>query len=444
MLLTGTCAVGAYGTLPCIATCFDTRLLTHQSSRWSSVDMRRRHIYCGNLGDSRAVVGVLEDGYIVAEPLSRDHSASEDAEKFRLRSEHPMDSNIVVEQYDEWKEDYDCVVKSVTRFSRSEFGPRGRRREAGLPLGGSVAACDSCVCSLSCGFYILAGARACAGIGDAHMKDRTCAKLFNSYRCGVSVEPVPRKGAPYISNEADVKDMPVENGFVIVACDGIWDEMTSDEAVHLCQHLIQKHAGQSPPVNIADEFLNETLKKATARLRRTDPDEEELTLEQLKRRPLGKSGRSMLHDDLTCVIIQWRSSAAPQLAQRGVVGGAGVGGAVGWKMIKKTVEMHTQIKHRKKLKWARLMDDMMVMVRQEREGHPSILTSRILAETEEDEDDEAAAGVAGSTASVLSLGAGDTSMASADFTRAVAAASQAAVQAAKAAVRCPPSPAAQS
>ena len=272
-----------------------------------------------------------------------------------------------------------------------------------------------------------------SGIGDAHMKDRTCAKLFNSYRCGVSVEPVPRKGAPYISNEAAVKDMPVENGFVIVACDGIWDEMTSDEAVHLCQHLIEKHAGQQPPVNIADEFLNETLKKATVRLRRTDPDEEELTLEQLKRRPLGKSGRSMLHDDLTCVIIQWRSSAAPQLVHRGGALGA-TGGAVGWKMIKQTVEMHTQIKHRKKLKWARLMDDMMVMVRQEREGHPSILTSRILAETEDDEDEEAGE-ADGSASVVLSLRAGDANLASADFTRAVAAASQAAVQAAKAAVR---------
>ena len=67
------------------------------------------------------MVGVVEDGYVTAEPLSDDHSASEDAEKFRLRTEHPMDSNIVVEQYDEWKEDYDCVVKSVTRFSRSEL-----------------------------------------------------------------------------------------------------------------------------------------------------------------------------------------------------------------------------------------------------------------------------------------------------------------------------------
>eukprot|EP01047_Picozoa_sp_COSAG01_P015325 COSAG01_NODE_766_length_13741_cov_16.630479_17_plen_112_part_00 len=94
-----------------------------------AVDLRRRHITVGNLGDSRAVVGVLEeDGYVRAEPLSLDHSASTDSEKFRLRSEHPMDKDIIVEQYDEWKEDYDCVVKSVTRFTRSEFAVRGGAR----------------------------------------------------------------------------------------------------------------------------------------------------------------------------------------------------------------------------------------------------------------------------------------------------------------------------
>ena len=188
----------------------------------------------GNLGDSRAVCGVYEDDYVTAMPMSSDHSATEDAEKFRLRAEHPTDPDIIIEQFDEWKEDYDCVVKGVTRFTRS--------------------------------------------IGDAHMKDKTCAKLFNSYRCGVSVEPIPRK-VPYISSTAETKMASVENGFIIIACDGIWDEMSSDEAIHLCHHLIIKYDGQ-PDINLADEFLNETLKKSVLRLRRTDPDEEEITVRQ--------------------------------------------------------------------------------------------------------------------------------------------------------------------
>ena len=147
------------------------------------VDMARRQVTVGNLGDSRCVVGVYADDYVTAMPLSSDHSATTDSEKFRLREEHPTDAEIVQEVYDEWKGDYDCVVKGVTRFTRR--------------------------------------------IGDAHMKDKTCAKLFNSYRCGVSVLPVPRK-VPYISSVAETKEASVENGFLIIACDGIWDEMSSD------------------------------------------------------------------------------------------------------------------------------------------------------------------------------------------------------------------------
>lgn len=353
MLLTGTCAVGAY------------------------VDLIQRKVTVGNLGDSRAVMGEYADGCVHAIDMSTDHSATTDSEKYRLRNEHPLDSDIIVEQYDEWKEDYDCVVKSVTRFTRS--------------------------------------------IGDAHMKDKTCAKLFNSYRCGVSIDPVPRK-IPYISCKAEVQERDIDHGFLIIACDGIWDEMSSDEAVHLCSHLLTKHEGD-PEANIADLFLNETLKKATARLRRTDPDEGELTLEELKARPLGKQGRSQLHDDLTCVIISFRSTAA-KMRQFAAGGG-------GWKSIKKAVDMHTEInKHRKKLKWARLMDDMMVMVRQERDGQPSTLTTQILSEPDgnddEDEDDEQ--GELDKAAALKLIGDGGV-----DFARAVASAAQAAEAAAKAA-----------
>ena len=356
MLLTGTCAVGAH------------------------VDLAQRKVVVGNLGDSRAVLGVYSDDYVTAVDMSTDHSATIDSEKFRLRSEHPMDSDIIVEQYDEWKEDYDCVVKGVTRFSRS--------------------------------------------IGDAHMKDKTCAKLFNSYRCGVTIDPVPRK-VPYITNRAEVKEQEVENGFIIIACDGIWDEMTSDEAVHLCHHLQVKHQA-NPEVNIADEFLHETLKKATARLRRTDPDETELTVEALKARPQGKAGRSQLHDDLTCVILCWRSTAAKPLRPAGARGG--------WSLVKKTVDMHTEIKHRKKLKWARLMDDMMLMVRQEREGQPSTLTQRILSEgdaedAEEEDEEEGEEADAGGAVTLKARGQGG----GVDLTRAVVEAASAAEAAAKAA-----------
>jgi hypothetical protein len=81
------------------------------------------------------------------------------------------------------------------------------------------------------------------------------------------------------------------------------------------------------------------------------------------------------------VILSWRSTAAKMK----LAGGAGGGG---WGSIKKAVDMHREIKHRKKLKWARLMDDMMLMVRQEREGQPSTLTAQILSEADDPDDEE--------------------------------------------------------
>ena len=103
-----------------------------------------------------------------------------------------------------------------------------------------------------------------------------------------------------------------------------------------------------------------------------------LQLEELKRRPLGKQGRSQLHDDLTCVILRWTSTAGMSMKAK-------FGGASGWKQIKRAVDMHSQIKHRKRLKWAKLMEDLMVVIRQEREGRPSVLTTRILSGAD-DED----------------------------------------------------------
>ena len=172
--------------------------------------------------------------------------------------------------------------------------------------------------------------------------------------------------------------------------------------------------------------LHETLKKATARLRRTDPDETELTVEALKARPQGKAGRSQLHDDLTCVILCWRSTAAKPLRPAGARGG--------WSLVKKTVDMHTEIKHRKKLKWARLMDDMMLMVRQEREGQPSTLTQRILSEgdaedAEEEDEEEGEEADAGGAVTLKARGQGG----GLDLTRAVVEAASAAEAAAKAA-----------
>ena len=76
--------------------------------------------------------------------------------------------------------------------------------------------------------------------------------------------------------------------------------------------LIQKN-GQDTSANVADQFIEQVLVKACERIKETIPEEEDLTLEELKSRPQGKaelSDRSCLHDDITCVIIQFKTDTA--------------------------------------------------------------------------------------------------------------------------------------
>ena len=49
--------------------------------------------------------------------------------------------------------------------------------------------------------------------------------------------------------------------FVIVACDGLWDEMSSCQAVHTVRELIDRHG---PAANIAQKLIDFCLCKAPA------------------------------------------------------------------------------------------------------------------------------------------------------------------------------------
>ena len=59
--------------------------------------------------------------------------------------------------------------------------------------------------------------------------------------------------------------------------------------------------------------------KAVIRLQDTDPDEVDLTLEELKARPQGKkdpSHRSCLHDDITVLILHFQTDLSMQISSK--------------------------------------------------------------------------------------------------------------------------------
>ena len=105
------------------------------------------------------------------------------------------------------------------------------------------------------------------------MKDKAASTLYNSY---VTAKVMPRPGAkakgevdktaPYILNTPTFKEQVVEGeGFVIVGCDGVWDEMSSEEAVGIVANLLIDYAEQ-PDADIATLFVDEVLRKAAERI----------------------------------------------------------------------------------------------------------------------------------------------------------------------------------
>eukprot|EP01043_Picozoa_sp_COSAG02_P001133 COSAG02_NODE_23_length_52893_cov_58.101868_13_plen_339_part_00 len=146
-------------------------------------------------------------------------------------------------------------------------------------------------------------------IAVTYMKSRVSSDAFNTWhtahKTGQSIKPPP-PGQQYISSEAECQVGNVRDGFLLLACDGIWDEMSSDEAGRICSELLVQTA-LDKSANVADMFVDEVLKKAAARIRDDYEEEEDLTVEELRRRPQGKSpgARSLLHDDMTVVIIDF-------------------------------------------------------------------------------------------------------------------------------------------
>jgi len=251
MLFAGTCAVGTY------------------------VDLNSKIINVSNLGDSRAVIGLFSRGsranegsQLVTIPMSRDHTAADETERHRVEEEHPNDPTCVVKMSDD---DDDWRVKQIAAFTRS--------------------------------------------IGDCQMKDKAASTVYNTYtrrkvmpRPGVRAKGETEKTTPYIINAPEYcQHHDMSDGFLIVACDGVWDEMSSEEAVQLVAQLIVDNLGDDS-ADIAEKFIEKTLQKVVERCKDSYEEEEFLTLAELKARPCGKkdfSHRSCLHDDITVCILRF-------------------------------------------------------------------------------------------------------------------------------------------
>jgi len=260
-----------------------------------------------NLGDSRCVLGSIrsDSGHLEAVDMSTDHSATTDKERLRIRMEHPNDPTCISERWDEYVEEYAWFVKNRARFTRS--------------------------------------------IGDNCMKDVTCAEFYNANipRGPPKMLPLPTP-KPYISNKAETKRRQIVQGdqFLIVACDGLWDEMSSDQAVAIVEKLLKKHG---PNANIAEELIKFALVKILRRLQVEEPDLGLQDVDHLISIPPGGSGRRGLHDDITVSVLVFDQSSLVEEAKSSK-----------WNVVRKSIfGLKKNLSQNRLLKWYSAIDELL-------------------------------------------------------------------------------------
>ncbi|EFJ11182.1 hypothetical protein SELMODRAFT_183449 [Selaginella moellendorffii] len=197
--------------------------------------IRGNQLFVANLGDSRAVMGTFlgRDNRITAIQLSAEHNASIDAVRQELKDLHPDDSHIVVLRHGVWR------VKGIIQVTKS--------------------------------------------IGDVYLKKAEFNRepLIARFRLPQPLERPVLTAEPSIS----VFTLRPADQFLIFASDGLWEHLSSQEAVD----IVYSH----PRAGIARRLIKAALQEA-ARKR-------EMRYLDLIR--IERGVRRHFHDDITVAVV---------------------------------------------------------------------------------------------------------------------------------------------
>lgn len=116
--------------------------------------------------------------------------------------------------------------------------------------------------------------------------------------------PILQYTGPYITHEADLitHDLRPEDEFVVMASDGLWDEMTKQEIADTLHEEIQKTDVKSVKERLSEALMEKSLQHAAK--------ESNLTKEEMLNISLGK--RRHYHDDITILVIDLRNQYQAQ------------------------------------------------------------------------------------------------------------------------------------
>ncbi|KAF3433815.1 hypothetical protein FNV43_RR24918 [Rhamnella rubrinervis] len=217
-------------------------------------------LYIANAGDSRVVLGRLEKAVkqVKAVQLSYEHNASIESVREELRTLHPDDPQIVVLKHKVWR------VKGLIQISRS--------------------------------------------IGDAYLKKAEFNRepLLAKFRLPEPFRTPILKAEPTIL----VQKLYPEDQFLIFASDGLWEQLSNQEAVDIVQSC--------PRNGIAKKLVKAALREAAKK--------REMRYSDLKK--IDRGVRRHFHDDITVIVLFLDSHLISRSFWRGpslsIKGGGGI------------------------------------------------------------------------------------------------------------------------
>ncbi|CAE6264703.1 unnamed protein product [Arabidopsis arenosa] len=196
-------------------------------------------LYVANVGDSRAVLGkvIKATGEVIALQLSAEHNVSIESVRQEMHSLHPDDPHIVLLKHNVWR------VKGLIQVSRS--------------------------------------------IGDVYLKKAEFNRepLYTKYRLRESMKRPILRGEPSIT----VHDLQPDDQFLIFASDGLWEQLSNQEAVE----VVQNHPRNNVDAGIARRLVKAALQEAAKK--------REMRYSDLNK--IERGVRRHFHDDITVIVL---------------------------------------------------------------------------------------------------------------------------------------------
>ncbi|RVX13652.1 putative protein phosphatase 2C 38 [Vitis vinifera] len=250
------------------------------------------------LRDSRVVLGRLEKAFseVKAVQLSSEHNANFESVRQELRMLHPDDPQIVVLKHKVWRvkgiiQATNGVSKSCERApSESEGEGHGQKVEEGVEYASS--------------FFVLVS----RSIGDAYLKNAEFNRepLLPKFRLDEPFHKPILKAEPSVL----VQRLHPEDQFLIFASDGLWENLSNQEAVDIVNN--------SPRNGIARKLVKAALQEAAKK--------REMRYSDLKK--IERGVRRHFHDDITVVVLFLDYSLISRNSNRGpslsIIAGGGV------------------------------------------------------------------------------------------------------------------------